>query len=73
MTLLTIGALAYCILFVTSGAIPMMIGWLGLIASILSVVGSGIKFVQPSFGILFTIGFLLMMLFEIIFGGWLLF
>ena len=73
MTLLAIGALAYCILFVTRGAIPMMIAWLGLAASVLSVIGSGIKLVQPSFGILFTIGFLLMMLFEIIFGGWLLF
>lgn len=73
MTLLSIYALAYCILFLSSGAIPIMIGWLGLAASVLSVVGSGIKLVEPGFEILFTIGFLLMMLFEITFGGWLLF
>jgi len=73
MILLSIYALAYCILFLSSGAIPMMIGWLGLAASVLSVVGSGIKLVEPGFEILFTIGFLLMILFEITFGGWLLF
>jgi hypothetical protein len=73
LVLLAIGALAYCILFITYRAIPTMIAWLGLSASVLSVVGSGIKFVEPSFDILFKIGFLLMMLFEIIFGGWLLF
>lgn len=72
MTLLAIGALAYCILLLSSGAIPMLIGWLGLIASIVAVVGTVIKFVAPSFEIPFTIGFLLMMLFEVSFGGWLL-
>lgn len=35
MTLLAIGALAYCILFVTRGAIPPLIAWLGLAASVL--------------------------------------
>ncbi|MFC1507526.1 DUF4386 domain-containing protein [Thermoproteota archaeon] len=73
LALLAIGALAYCILFVTNRAIPTMIAWLGLTASVLSVVGSGIILIEPGFDILFKIGFLLMMLFEIIFGGWLLF
>ncbi|MCW4033321.1 MAG: DUF4386 domain-containing protein [Candidatus Bathyarchaeota archaeon] len=73
LALLAIGALAYCILFVTRKAIPTIIAWLGLTASALSVVGSGIKFVEPGFDILFKIGFPLMMLFEITFGGWLLF
>jgi hypothetical protein len=73
LALLAIGALAYCILFVTYRAIPMMIAWLGLTASVFSVVGSGIILVEPNFDILFRIGFLMMMLFEIVFGGWLLF
>lgn len=73
MTLLSIGALAYCILFLSSGAIPAIIGWLGLAASVLSLLGRiSARFVAPSSETLFTIGFMLMMLFEIILGGWLL-
>ena len=73
MTLLAIGALAYAFLFITSGVVPSFIGYLGLAASVLSIVGSGLKLVVPGLGVVFTIGFMLMMLFEVIFGGWLLF
>ena len=71
MTLLSIGALAYCILFLSSGAIPTIIAWLGLAANVLALFGRALGFVAPSAETLFTIGFLLMMLFEIILGGWL--
>jgi hypothetical protein len=68
-----IGALTYSILFVTYGVVPPIIGWLGIVASILVIFGNGIKLVKRSFKILELFGGLFMILFEVIFGGWLLF
>ena len=68
----SIGTLAFSIVLVTSEVVPQIIGWLGIVASILVSVGTGIKLVTPNFkGEI--IGALLAMLFEIIVGGWLLF
>jgi len=72
LLLLSIGAIAYCISFVQSGAVPSMIAWLGLAAGILSAVGILIKFAS-GFSALAVIGMVLMMVFEVTFGGWLLF
>ena len=72
LLLLSIGAIAYCISFVQSGAVPPMIAWLGLAAGILSAVGILIKFAS-GFSALAVIGMVLMMVFEMTFGGWLLF
>ena len=72
MILWAIGTFAYSIVLVTYGASPI-IGWLGIVASILIGFGNGIKFVKPSFEVLSTIGGLLAIIFEIIIGGWLLF
>jgi hypothetical protein len=72
LLLLSIGAIAYCISFVRSGAVPPMIAWLGLAAGILSAIGILIKFAS-GFSALAVIGMVLMMVFEITFGGWLLF
>jgi len=71
LLLLSIGALAYCILFVQSGSIPSMIAWLGLAASIISAIGILVKFASGS-GTVYAIGLLSMMVFEVVFGGWLL-
>jgi hypothetical protein len=49
-----------------------MIAWLGLAAGIISAVGILIKFAS-SFSALAVIGMVLMMVFEVTFGGWLLF
>jgi hypothetical protein len=68
-----IGTLTYSIVFVTYGVVPAIIGWLGLVASILCVFGNGIKLVKRNFKILKLVGGLLAILFEVIFGGWLLF
>ena len=68
-----IGILAYSILFVTYGVVPPIIGWLGLVVSILLVFGSGTKLAKPNFEVLLAIGGPLGILFEVIFGGWLLF
>lgn len=69
---LSIGALAYCIMFVQSGAIPSMIAWLGLAAGVISAIGILVKFAS-GFGTVYAIGLLSMMVFEVVFGGWLLF
>ena len=68
----SIGTLAFSIILVTSEVVPQIIGWLGIVASILVGFGTGIKLVKPNFkGEI--IGALFAMLFEIIIGGWLLF
>jgi hypothetical protein len=72
LLLLSVGAIAYCISFLQSGAVPSMIAWLGLAAGVLSAIGTLIKFAS-GFSALAVIGMVLMMVFEITFGGWLLF
>jgi hypothetical protein len=71
--LFSIGTLAYSILFVTYGVVPAIIGWFGLVASILYGLGNGIIFIKPNFKVLWKIGGLLILLFEIALGAWLLF
>ena len=71
--LFSIGTLAYSILFVTYGVVPDIIGWFGIVASILYGLGNGIQLVKPNFKALWNLGGLLILLFEIILGGWLLF
>ena len=71
--LFSIGTLAYSILFVTYGVVPAIIGWFGIVASILYGLGNGISFVKPNFKVLWNFGGLLILLFEVVLGGWLLF
>jgi hypothetical protein len=70
--LFSIGTLAYSIMFVTYGVVPAIIGWFGIVASILYGFGNGIKLVKPSFRVLWNFGALLIWFFEIVLGGWLL-
>jgi len=72
LLLLSIGAIAYCFLFVQSGAVPSRIAWLGLAAGVISVIGIVIKFASR-FSSIAIIGMVLMMVFEVVFGVWLLF
>ena len=71
--LFSIGTLAYSILFVTYGVVPTIIGWFGIVASIPFGFGSGIILAKPNFKVLLQFGGLLVLLFEIVLGGWLLF
>jgi hypothetical protein len=71
LILLSIGAIAYCVSFVQSGAVPSRIAWLGLAAGVISAIGILIKFAS-GFSALAVIGMILMMVFEVTFGGWLL-
>ncbi len=71
--LFSIGTIAYSILFVTYGVVPPIIGWFGLVASILFGFGSGIILIKPKFKVPGYFGGFLVMLFEVLIGGWLLF
>ena len=72
MTCWSIGTLAFSIVLVISEVVPPIIGWLGIVASILVGFGTGIKLVKPKFKFE-VIGALFAMLFEVVIGGWLLF
>lgn len=67
----SIGTLALSIVFVTYGAAPAIIGWLGIAASILVGFGTGVKLVKPEIRVA-LVGALVAILFEIVIGVWLL-
>ena len=69
--LFSIGTLAYSILFVAYGVVPQFIGWLGIVASILYGFGNGIRLVKPDFKDVWSFGGLIVLIFEIVLGGWL--
>ena len=71
--LFSIGTLAYSVLFATYGVVPDVIGWFGIVASIIYGFGSGIKLVKANFKVMWSLGGLLIFIFEIVLGGWLLF
>ena len=71
--LFSIGTLAYSILFAISGVVPDVIGLFGIVSSIIYGFGSGIKLVKPNFKALWNLGGLLIFIFELVLGGWLLF
>jgi len=67
-----LGSLLYGILFVSTGAVPSALGWWGLVAGLLAVVGRWLVLVGPDVGLV-AISFLPIILFEVVFGVWLLF
>ena len=71
--LFSIGTLAYSILFVFYETVPIIIGWFGIIVSIIYGFGNGLKLVKPNSEALGNVGGLLVLIFELILGGWLLF
>ena len=66
----SIGTFSYSIVFVTFNLVPLAIGWLGIVASIVYGSGNAIKLVKPKHVVLIAIGGLLVGLFEAILGGW---
>jgi hypothetical protein len=71
--LFSVGTLAYSVMFVTSEAVPVAIGWFGVVSSIVYGLGSGVKLLKTEFKALWNVGGLLILIFELILGGWLLF
>ena len=71
--LFSIGTFSYSILFIVYGVIPVFIGWFGVVSSILYGFGNGIFHIKSSFKVLWNIGGLLIFIFEVVLGVWLLF
>jgi hypothetical protein len=72
----SVGTLAFSIVLVTFGLVPLFIGWMGIVAGILIGFANGINLVKPDIKIyeaLSSISGLLAILFELLIGGWLLF
>lgn len=69
LAFLVFGSLMYAILFVTSGPVPLAIGWFGVIASILAGGGILLNLINPN---LSMASFLVMIPYEIVLGFWLL-
>jgi len=69
----SIGTLAYSIIFVSYGVIPAIIGWFGIVAVILYGLGNGITPLIPKFKVILYAGAFLILIFEIVLGGRLLF
>ena len=70
--LFSIGTFSYSILFATYGVVPIIIGWFGIVASVLYGLGNAISRVKSDFKVLWSIGGLLILIFEIVLGGCLL-
>ena len=68
----SIGTLAFSIVLINSGVVPQIIGWLGIVASVLVGFGTAIKLVNPKIKIA-LIGALFAILFETIIGIWLIY
>ena len=66
----SIGTISYSILFVTYAyeVVPAFIGWFGIVASILYGFGNGIFLIKPNFKAMWSLGGLLILLFEIALG-----
>ncbi len=72
--LFSIGTLSYSIMFATSEAVPVpaLIGWFGIVASIIYGFANGIIIVKPDKARKFFVVGLLILIFESVLGGWVL-
>jgi hypothetical protein len=71
--LFSLGTLAYSIQFVIYGVVPAIIGWFGVVAALLYGLGNGITMLRPGFKVLWSLGGLFILIFEVVLGGWLMF
>jgi len=72
LAFLVLGHLAYGILFISSKAVPRPLGWLGVVASVIGIVGTLLGLVIPNLLFILTGGIIIVMLYEIVLGIWLL-
>ena len=69
-----LGSLLFGILFVSSGAVPPALAWWGAIAGLLAVGGRWLALFSPNVPVVLeTASFVPIILFELVFGIWLLF
>jgi len=72
LAFLVLAHLAYSILFVSSKALPRPLGWLGVVASVIGIVGALLGLVITDLLFILTGGIIIVMLYEIVLGIWLL-
>ena len=73
LTFFALGSLMYAILFVSTGTVPLALGWWGIIASLLASIGIWMTLINPNMPVaLKTITFLPIIPYEIVLGIWLL-
>ncbi|MHA2424533.1 MAG: DUF4386 domain-containing protein [Candidatus Thorarchaeota archaeon] len=70
--LFSVGTFAYSLLFVLTAAVPVLLGWFGIVASVVYGLGNGVYQIKPSNKALWDLGGLLIWIYELILGGWLL-
>jgi hypothetical protein len=69
-----LGSLLYGILFLSSGAVPPVLGWWSVAAGLLAVAGTWLALFIPALPVVLkTATFVPIILFELVFGVWLLF
>jgi hypothetical protein len=71
--LFALGTLAYSIVFVSHDVLPALIGWGGIVAAVIYGVVSVTTLVKPALRVIWNIGGLLVLVFEVAVGAWLLF
>lgn len=71
--LFSVGTLSYALLFATQGVVPALLAWFGVTAAVLYGFGTGSTIRSPDSRSVWSIGGLLILIFEAILGGWLLF
>jgi len=71
--LFSIGTFSYSLVFIIYGIVPIFIGWLGFIASIIYGLGNVIYLRKQDIKAIWSLGGLIILLFELILGIWLLF
>lgn len=71
--LFSVGTLSYALLFATEGVVPPLLAWFGVAAAVLYGSGTGLTIRSPDSRAVWSIGGLLILIFEAILGAWLLF
>lgn len=69
LAFLALGHLLYAILFVSSGVVPPLLGWSGIVASILAIGGILLNLINPN---LSMASFVVLIPYEFVLGFWLL-
>ncbi|MFQ5791873.1 MAG: DUF4386 family protein, partial [Acidobacteriota bacterium] len=67
-----LGSLMYGIRFVSTQVAPLPLGWLGVVASALGLAGLWLVLARPDLSSVSMIGFVLIILYEVALGFWLL-
>jgi glycerol uptake facilitator-like aquaporin len=69
LAFLALGHLVYAILFISSGAVPLALGWFGVLASVLAAGGILLNIINPNISMAAAV---ILIPYELVLGIWLL-